>query len=103
MFSSRALQQIAKRVPKSRPLSSAAPVRDGVFREKTTKGIWLGDKGAFPIMSITVVGACCCASFGVFYLLTSPDVRLTPGSSRSKMFRADIAHDYIKEDVDVCK
>jgi hypothetical protein len=103
MFASRVLQRVASRVPKAKAFSHAAPVRDGVFREKSFKQTWLGDKGAYPIMSISVIGAVACASFGAFYLSCSPDVKLSPGQSRSRMFRADIADEYIKEDVDVCK
>jgi hypothetical protein len=103
MFTSRVLQRVASRVPKAKAFSQAAPLRDGVFRPKNQKDIWLGDKGAYPIMTIAVIGSCCCVAFGAFYLTTSPDAKLSPGSTRSKMFRGDIAHEYMKEDVDVCK
>ena len=103
MFASRVLQRVAARVPKAKAFSHAAPVRDGVYRPKNFKETWLGDKGAYPVMSISVLGALACTAFGAFYLLTSPDVRIATGGSRSRMFRADIARDYIKEDVDVCK
>ena len=103
MFASRVLQRVAARVPKAKALSHAAPIRDGIYRPKTLKETWFGDKGAYPIMSISVIGACACVTFGVYYLSTSPDARLAPGQSRSKMFRGNIAEEYIKEDVDVCK
>jgi hypothetical protein len=103
MFTSRVFQRVASRVPKAKAFSQAAPIRDGVYRPKNFKETWLGDKGAYPVMSISVLGALACTTFGVFYMTTSPDVRLTPGGSRSKMFRANISGDYIKEDVDVCK
>mmetsp|Transcript_2799 Transcript_2799/g.5085 ORF Transcript_2799/g.5085 Transcript_2799/m.5085 type:complete len:104 (+) Transcript_2799:64-375(+) len=103
MFASRVIQRVAARVPQAKKFSAAAPIRDGVFREKSFGETWLGDKGAYPVMSISVLGAIACTTFGLFYLMTSPDARLATGGSRSRMFRADIAQDYIKEDVDVCK
>ena len=102
MFTSRIFQRVSTRVPK-RGLGQAAAVRDGVFREKSFKQTWLMDKGAYPVMSVSVLGIIACSSFGAYYMATSPDCKLATGGSRSKMFRLDIANDYIKEDVDVCK
>ena len=103
MFPSRFIQRVIARAPQAKKFSAAAPIRDGVFREKGFSETWLGDKGAYPVMSISVLGAFACTAFGIFYLWTSPDARLATGGSRSRMFRADIAQDYVKEDVDVCK
>ena len=90
-------------MPKSRALATTARVRDGVFREKTFKETWFEDKGAYPVMSIIVLGSLACTIFGGYYMVTSPDVKLVPGGSRSRMFRVDIANDYVKEDIDVSK
>ena len=102
MFASRVIQRVAARVPKAK-FSHAAPVRDGVFREKSFNETWFQDKGAYPVMSVIVFGVFACTSFGMFYLTSSPDCKLAPGQSRSRMFRADLSDEYIKEDVDVCK
>ena len=103
MFSSRVIQRVVTRGSQVKKLSQTAPLRDGIFREKTFSEIWFHDKGAYPVMSISVIGALACVAFGAFYVTTSPDVRLTPGKSRSRMFRGEISEDYLKEEVDVCK
>lgn len=75
--------------------ASSVAARDGVFKEKATKQIWLGDAGAYPIMVgiawCGVFGTC----FGIYYALTSPDVRLW-GQSRDRLFRGAIAAEYTK-------
>lgn len=70
--------------------------RDGVFKPKTTKDIWLGDGGAYPVM--VGIGWCCffCTAFSIYYASTSPDVRLW-GKSRDQLFRGEIAGEYTKK------
>jgi hypothetical protein len=68
--------------------ASHAP-RDGVFRPKSTKEIWGGDAGAYPI--IFGIGWCLFfgTAFSAYYFLSSPDVRVY-GKSREKLFRGDL-------------
>ena len=69
--------------------SSHAAVRDGVFRPKSTKDIWAGDAGAYPVM----VGIAWClvfaGGFSLYYFVSSPDVRVI-GDSRVKLFRGEL-------------
>ena len=58
---------------------------------------------AYPVMFVSVFGAVFCSSFGAYYLFKSPDVKLVPGASRSKLFRGDLSDLYLKEDIDVSK
>jgi hypothetical protein len=69
--------------------ASHAPIRDGVFRPKSTKEIWGGDAGAYPI--IFGIGWCLFfgTAFSAYYFLSSPDVRVY-GKSREKLFRGDL-------------
>jgi hypothetical protein len=69
--------------------SSHAPIRDGVYRPKSTKEIWGGDAGAYPI--IFGIGWCLFfgTAFSAYYFLSSPDVRVY-GKSREELFRGDL-------------
>jgi hypothetical protein len=69
--------------------ASHAPIRDGVFRPKSTKEIWGGDAGAYPI--IFGIGWCLFfgTAFSAYYFLSSPDVRVY-GKSREKLFRGSL-------------
>lgn len=77
-----------------RKASQATPIRDGVFRPKSTKDIWTGDAGAYPI--IFGIGWCLFfgGAFSAYYALSSPDVRVF-GKSREKLFRGDL-NDYTR-------
>ncbi len=69
--------------------ASASSIRDGVFRPKSTKDIWAGDAGAYPVMA--GIGWCLVfgAGFSLYYFLKSPDVRVI-GDSRVKLFRGQL-------------
>jgi hypothetical protein len=75
--------------------ASGTTVRDGVFKGKDIKNIWLGDAGAYPVM--VGIAWCCffCTSFGIYYASTSPDVRLI-GESRRRLFRGELGKEYMK-------
>lgn len=69
--------------------ASSASSHQGI-RQKSTKDIWLGDSGAYPIMG--AIGFCFCyfSFHGIRYLATSPDVKLA--KSKSDFFRGDAVH-----------
>ena len=73
----------------------ASTARDGVYRMKPASKIWLGDAGAYPIMVAIggILGSC--TGVGLYYMVTSPDVRLW-GQSRSHPFRGSVGSDYHK-------
>ena len=76
--------------------ASSAPIRDGVFRPKTTYEVWTGDAGAYPIM--VGIGWCLFfgTSFGIYYFFSSPDVRPW-GEARQQLFRGSLG-EYKKSD-----
>jgi hypothetical protein len=61
--------------------SSSSSSGSGEFKQKTFKEVWLGDKGAYPIMA--GIGFCICytSSNSLYYLIKSPDVNLTKSKS----------------------
>lgn len=76
-------------IKKSCLSSSSAPIRDGVFKPKSTSQIWTGDAGAYPIM--VGIGWCIFfgTSFSVYYFMSSPDVRPW-GEARRMLFRGEL-------------
>ena len=54
-------------------------------------------------MSIIVLGIVCGTGMGIYMMSTSPECKLLPGGSRSRMFRGELADEYLKEDVDFRK
>jgi hypothetical protein len=68
---------------------ATAPMRDGVYRPKSTKEVWTGDAGAYPI--IFGIGWCLffSAGFSAYYFFSSPDVRVV-GQSRDRLFRGEL-------------
>jgi len=75
--------------------SSHAPIRDGVYRPKSTKEVWTGDAGAYSI--IFGIGWCLFfgTAFSAYYFISSPDVRVF-GRAREKLFRGDL-NEYTRE------
>ena len=98
----------------SLPLHSGGPLQEGVFHEKTAFEAWCWDKGvrrawvytvgilvttwfvhvciiccvqAYPVMAVSILGLVGGSAFGIHYMITSPDCKLLPGKTRSKMFR----------------
>lgn len=67
--------------------------QSGAYRPKTTSEIWLGDKGAYPIMFGIVCCGVCSSGFGLHYLWTSNDVNLVHHKGKT-FFRGNM------EDID---
>lgn len=69
--------------------TSIGNISEGIYKRKTFKEIWTNDPGTYPI----IIGIGCSllfgASFGIYYLLKSPDVRIW-GESRIKLFRGNL-------------
>lgn len=97
-------KRVVATMTKGKNLSShAMQIEKGIFHEKTIKEAWFLDKSTYPVLAIIPIGLSGAAVAGLHYLLTSPDVRLVPRRSRSKMFRGELADEYLKEEVDVSK
>ena len=71
----------------------SAQLRSGMFKEKNFKEAWLSDQGAYPVMSLFVVMGLFVPGFAVYYMGSSPDVRLI-GDSRKQFLRGDLATEY---------
>lgn len=69
---------------------ASSPSRSGVFREKTFKEQWASDKGAWPVMATFGVMITFVAGYGLFYMATSPDVRMI-GDRRKQFLRGELA------------
>jgi hypothetical protein len=67
----------------------------GVFRGKSASEAWTDDPGAYPIMFGIGLSLTFAAGFGLYYFLSSPDVRVM-GEARNKLFRGDL-NEYTRE------
>ena len=92
--------QVSRKIIRS-PVRSAiarasTATRDGVFKQASPKTIWLGDAGAYPVMF--GIGWCAffASAFSLYYMGSSPDVRLW-GKSRERLFRGEIAAEYTRQ------
>ncbi len=70
-------------------------LRSGVFKEKTTKEVWLGDTGAYPIMGV-ILFAGCMSIAASFWIGAGPDSRLAK-SDRKNPFRGALKEEFAKE------
>mmetsp|Transcript_5649 Transcript_5649/g.8588 ORF Transcript_5649/g.8588 Transcript_5649/m.8588 type:complete len:97 (+) Transcript_5649:96-386(+) len=78
-----------------RHMGGTAKIRTGKFQEKTFKQIWLSDEGAYPVMGICIAMAIFVPSYGIYFMTSSPDVRLF-GDSRKHFLRGELATEYTR-------
>jgi hypothetical protein len=83
------------RVPGTAIARASTAARDGVFKEKESKKIWLGDAGAYPVMAGLVWCVIFATGFGTWYMSSSPDVKLF-GQTKKRLFRGEIAAEYTR-------
>ncbi len=69
---------------------ATAPSRSGVFKEKTMKQAWASDKGAWPVMGTFAVMISFVAGYGMYYMYSSPDVRIL-SNARKSFLRGELA------------
>lgn len=72
---------------------ATAASKSGVFQKKTFKQVWTGDKGAWPVMATFVLTFMLVPTFGGYYLIYSPDVKLF-GNTRREFLRGELAAAY---------
>mmetsp|Transcript_7840 Transcript_7840/g.11579 ORF Transcript_7840/g.11579 Transcript_7840/m.11579 type:complete len:83 (-) Transcript_7840:167-415(-) len=58
----------------------------GSHQKKTMNEIWLGDRGAYPVIGIMGFATVFCFGVGMRCLTSHPDVRIMP-SSRNSVLR----------------
>jgi hypothetical protein len=64
--------------------------KSGVYRQKSFVETWASDKGAWPVMGTFGIMVTFVAGFGLWYMATSPDVRLI-GNRRNQFLRGELA------------
>lgn len=83
------LRALTRRVNVSGIRTAVTAAGDGKYHPKTTSEIWLGDKGAYPIMVGIAWCVVYCVGFGTYYLWTSKDVNLR--QKKSSCWRGEMA------------
>ncbi len=85
MFASRIIRKTF--IPRmNRMLSS------GTFHPKSTREVWLGDAGAYPIMGVIGFALAFCTVFGLRTAAVDSDARLSK-DNRKNPFRGEMTYD----------
>jgi hypothetical protein len=72
---------------------SAAAAKSGTFKAKTSREVWLGDTGAYPVIGTILLGLAFMSSATVWSSFANPDARWT-NSTRKSLFRGEMAREY---------
>jgi hypothetical protein len=70
-------------------------MKSGVHAERSFSQIWGEDKGAYGVIGTFIVMAFFVSGYGMWYLTSSPDVKLI-GMSRKRFLRGSLADEYLK-------
>mmetsp|Transcript_83763 Transcript_83763/g.233622 ORF Transcript_83763/g.233622 Transcript_83763/m.233622 type:complete len:97 (-) Transcript_83763:141-431(-) len=82
MFANKVVRSFARNNQVKRYLSQAS------FKPQSTKDVWLGDSGAYPIMGIITGAALMGISATAYLFLNTPDARIDK-RDRKNLFRGE--------------